>query len=409
MDKTIIKNKNCRICSSQDMTLFLSLGEMPLANAFLAKKELTKPEPAFPLDVYFCKNCSLVQLCDIVDPKILFKNYTYLTSASRPLVKHFVDLSKEVADNFLQSASDLVVEIGSNDGVLLGGLKGHGQVLGIEPDEKIADLARNRGIRTLTNFFTSSLAEKVAKEFDKANVILANNVVAHINDLKDVFDGIKVLLADDGVFIFEVHWVGNLIGDGGFDQIYHEHLSYFSLNALNKAADLWGLKIVDVKKIPIHGQSLRVYMKKTGEVLNSVEQLLEEEGELGLLKESTYHDFAQKVKRSKDSLVSLLMGLKEQNKTIVGYGAPAKGNTLLNYYAIDGEVLDCIIDTTPFKQGLYTPGTHIPVLAPEVIKKQPPDYLLLLAWNYAEQIIEKEKWYLESGGKFIHPLNAVIL
>lgn len=405
MEKSITKNKNCRICVSRDLVKFLSLGKMPLANAFLTKKKLDKPEPSFPLDVYFCRNCSLVQLLDIVNPKILFKNYTYLTSASKPLVEHFVELGNEVVKKNLQSPNDLVVEIGSNDGTLLGSIKNHCEVLGIEPDKRIANLAEKAGVRTLSKFFTSSLAKKIVNEFGNAKIILANNVIAHIDNLKDIFDGIKILLADDGTFIFEVHWVGNLIGDGGFDQIYHEHLSYFSLHALKKAADLWGMRLVDVRKIPIHGESLRVYLKKKGKESRAVTRFLKKENERGLSGEAAYYAFADKVRQNRKDLVSLLKNLKKQNKTIAGYGAPAKGNTLLNYCAIDYKILDYIIDTTPLKQGLYTPGSHIIVLPPDILKKRPPDYLLLLAWNYADKIIEKEKWYREQGGEFIIPVS----
>lgn len=406
MEKSITKNKNCRICLSRDLVKFLSLGKMPLANAFLTKKKLDKPEPSFSLDVYFCRNCSLVQLLDIVNPKILFKNYTYLTSASKPLVEHFVELGNEVVKKNLRSPNDLVVEIGSNDGTLLGSIKNHCEVLGIEPDKRIANLAEKAGVRTLSKFFTSSLAKKIVNEFGNAKIILANNVIAHIDNLKDIFDGIKILLTDDGTFIFEVHWVGNLIGDGGFDQIYHEHLSYFSLHALKKAADLWGMRLVDVRKIPIHGESLRVYLKKKGKESKAVIRFLKTENERGLSSEAAYCSFADKVRQNRKDLVSLLKKLKKQNKTIAGYGAPAKGNTLLNYCAIDYKILDYIIDTTPLKQGLYTPGSHIIVLPPDILKKRPPDYLLLLAWNYADKIIEKEKWYQEQGGEFIIPVSS---
>ena len=382
---------------------------MPPANAFLTKGKLDKTEPIFPLDVYFCRGCGSVQLMDVVSPKTLFKNYTYLTSASQPLVEHFVELGNEVVKKFLRSPNDLVVEIGSNDGSLLGSIKDNCRILGIEPDKAIADIAARAGVKTLPEFFTSALANKVVTDFGSARVVLANNVIAHIDNLKDVFEGVSALLTDDGAFIFEVHWVGNLIGEGGFDQIYHEHLSYFSLSALRKAADLWGMKLVDVRKVPIHGESLRVYLKKKGVESKAVRRLLEEEKERGLFAESTYRAFAERVRQNKSDLVSMLKKLKKQNKTIVGYGAPAKGNTLLNYCSIDGGLVDYIIDTTPFKQGLYTPGTRIPVLRPEIIKKNPPDYLLLLAWNYADKIMEKEKWYKELGGKFIVPVPSPVI
>ncbi|MDP2909973.1 MAG: class I SAM-dependent methyltransferase, partial [bacterium] len=239
------------------------------------------------------------------------------------------------------------------------------------------------------------------------SLIIANNVFAHIDDLKDVMRGIKKLLGDKGIFVFEVHWVGNLIGEGGFDQIYHEHLCYFSLHALLRLMQEQKLEIFDVELIPIHGQSMRVYVGKKMGVSGSVNRFLKTEKNLGLNSAETFLKFAEKTKNNKEKLLNFLLNLRGGGKTIAGYGAPAKGNTLLNYCGIDGKILDFIVDTTPLKQGLYTPGSHIRIWHPDKLKEFQPDYLLLLAWNYADMIIANEAEYRKKGGKFIIPVPEV--
>ena len=408
--KNFIHKTNCRICKNSDLIKILDLGNMPLANAFLKKEDLGNPELKFPLAVYFCKNCGLLQLLDVADPEILFEHYYYLTSTSKPLVDRFIELGKNLTDRFIESKNDLVIDIGGNDAVLLDSIKDRCRVLNIEPAENIAKISREKGVDTIKEFFGAKLAKKILRKYGFAKVIIASNVIAHIDNLRDVFRGIEILIGNNGVFVFEVHWVANLmglVGIGGFDQIYHEHLSYFSLPALRKIINQFGLKIFDVKLIPVHGQSLQIYINKNYKVLDSVNKFLEEEKNLGLGRIETYMDFAEKVERNKNESRNLLIELKKKNKKIVGYGAPAKGNTLLNYFQIDSKILDFIVDDSPLKQGLYTPGTHIPIYSADRLEKEKPDYLLLLAWNYAESILKKEREMRDKGVKFIIPVPEV--
>jgi len=410
MKRDVVHKTNCRICGQSSFEKILDLGEMPLANAFLTKEELDKPESVYALAVYFCKECGLLQLLDIVNPEILFRHYYYLTSTSKPMADHFVKLGKNLASMFIKSNDDLAVEIGGNDAILSAAIKDKCRVLNIEPARNIAKISKEKEIETMEEFFSAELAERIFKKYGSANLITASNVIAHIDNLKDTLEGINILIKDKGVIVFEVHWVGNLMGltgVGGFDQIYHEHLSYFSLSVLKKLISRFGLNIFDVKLIPIHGYSLQVYLSRRRKVSKSVNEFLEVENTLGLNEMETYIDFAEKVKNNKNVLSNLLWKLKDDNKKIVGYGAPAKGNVLLNYFQIDDEILDFIVDDSPLKQGLYTPGTHIPIYSADRLKIDRPDYLLLLAWNYAESILKKENRLRNEGVKFIIPVPVV--
>ncbi len=407
MKENIIHKTQCRICAGSDLIKVLDLGKMPLANAFLEEGALSKTEEKFPLVVYFCKNCALLQLLDVVNPEILFRHYDYCTSASKPLADHFRQSGEQLAARFVKSPGDLVVEIGGNDGVLLAAIKDKCRALNIEPARNIADISRQKGIETINDFFSDDLAGQIVRKYGSARLVVANNVIAHIDDIKNVFAGVKNLLADDGAFVFEAHWVGNLIGEGGFDQIYHEHLCYFSLSSLSYLTKQFGLEIFDVELVPIHGQSMRVYVGKEKNKLEAVDRFLEEEKKLGLLNVDTFLKFAARVENNSKKLHDLLVLLKSEGKMVVGYGAPAKGNTLLNYYKIDASLTSFIIDTTPLKQGLYTPGSRIKIYPPCKLKETRPDYLLLLAWNYADAIMANEKEFSGRGGKFIIPVPDV--
>lgn len=407
MKKFEIKEK-CGICSDTDFLEILNLGEMPPANAFLKEEEFDKEEK-FPLAVQLCKNCKSLQLRHLVLPKILFKDYHYATSASRPLVEHFHKLAEEIAGDYVKSPEDLVIEIGSNDGALLSKIKNRCKVLGIDPAKNIAEIAIKNGVPTIVDFFDTRLSKKIKSDFGEAKVVVANNVMAHINDLRDIFSGVNNILSEDGRFIFEVHWVGNLLTDGGFDQIYHEHLYYHSLHSLMVLLNSLGMTVNHVKLIPIHGQSMRVYAGQSGESSPAVYELLDQEKNMGLLNIRTYQKFSNKIEKNKINLIRLLKDLKRKNKKIVGYGAPAKGNTLLNYFNIGNNILEYITDTTLAKQGSYTPGSHISVVCPETLEQEgrQPDYILLLSWNYADAILEKEKKLREKGVKFIIPVPEV--
>src|SRR3989338_2231639 len=286
-------------------------------------------------------------------------------------------------------------------------MKNHCKILGVDPAPEMEKFAKAKGVPTMTAFFDAEAAEKIIARYGNAKVIIANNVLAHIDDIQSVFKGIGKLLKQNGVCVFEAHFVGNLIGKGGFDQIYHEHLCYFSLHALSHLMKRFGLKILDVTTVPIHGESLRVTVGKTDSPKRSVELFLRKEKKIGLHKIETFRQFANKVENNKRALISLIERLKAQNKKITGYGAPAKGNTLLNFYGIGPDMLDHITDTTPLKQGLFAPGSKIPVVPPEENAKNPPDYILLLSWNYTDAILKKEAALRKKGVKFIIPVPEV--
>jgi len=396
------------MCKNRNLKLFFDLGETALANSFLPKEALDKPEPKYPLRVFFCENCGLSQLVDVVEPEILFKNYVYFSSGMPKLSDHFRNYAEEVVNNFVKSKKDLVVEIGSNDGLLLGAIKNLGiRILGIDPAENIAKIANERGIVTIPDFFSEKLAKEIREKHGTAKVIIGNNVVAHIDDHLDLLKGIKTLLADDGVFIFEAPYLIDMFENLAFDTIYHEHLSYLSVRPLTKLFNQFGMELFDVKIFPMQGNSIRGYAGKIGKhrVLKSIKELLKKEEAIGLNDFSTYLKLANDIAEMKKKVFEILNNLKKQGKKIAAYGAPAKGNTLLNYFGIGPEILDYATEALPSKIGLYTPGTHIPVVNIEEARKNPPDYYLLLAWNYKDIILQKEEAFRKQGGKFIMPIG----
>jgi len=388
----------------------LDLGEQPPANALVDKNTINEPEEKFPLRLFWCSDCFFVQLLDIVNKEYLFKHYLYMTSASKPIVEHFAKYAKDVFDEFLKDDDEpFVVEIGSNDGSLLTEFKKLGvSIMGIEPASNLSKLANQSQITTMNDFFTSKIAKKIS-ETKHSSVIVANNVIGHVEDLHDLMNGIETLLSNNGVFIFEVPYLIDLIKKLEFDTVYHEHLSYFSLLPLVNLTNQHGLEIFDVKKQNVHGGSLRIFVSKKGnfQINNSVKTFLNEEHNLGLDDIIIYEKFSTNVKALKENLNTLLKKLKNENKFIFGYGAPAKGNVLLNYCNIDNSILEFVIDTTPIKQGKFTPGTHIPIISPEIIsKKGSNDIALLLAWNYEHDILEKEKNFRNKDGKFLVPIPS---
>jgi SAM-dependent methyltransferase len=402
------KRTTCAACGGSQLKKVLDLGHTPLANSFVRAEDVGKPEGVYPLALAYCPQCHLVQLDHIVPREKLFNDtYFYESGASEPLVKHFHAFADEIADEHAIDKDHLVVEIGSNDGSLLSHIKDRLRVLGVDPSENVARKAIERGVPTVVGFFGTDTALKLREKHGPARVIVANNVMAHIDDIRDAFSGARELLEDEGKFIFEVHWLGDLVSKGGFDQIYHEHLYYHSLHALKNLLASIGMVLVDVKIVPVHGESLRVYAQKGGESSTRVRDLLLRELELGLTNEKTFEAFAGKIAANREKLITLLRELKLAGNKIAGYGAPGKGNTLLNFFHIDGSILDYIVDTTPAKQGTFTPGTMIPVVAPERLKQDRPDYLLLLSWNYADAILEKERELRESGTKFIIPVPEI--
>jgi len=399
------KIKVCRICGSKKLYFFLNLGYMPIPNGFLEKKDLDKSEIHYPLQVCVCESCFLMQLRHVIPPEIMFKNYLYIPSTSRTHIESFNTLAREMIKEFRVRKNGLVVDIGSNDGTLLLCLKKHGmKILGIDPAENLAIEANRKGIKTLCEYFTTELANKIVKDYGHAKLITATNVIGHINNLHDLCDGLYPLLDKNGVFMMRVPYVIDLLDKNEFDTIYHEHLSYFSFRPLLTLFSIHKLRVIDVQKDEIHGGSIRVYVTRddsTCPVHPRVEKFVTEEKLKKLHLKSTYDEFARRVKTIRRDLLGFLKRIRIQDKAIIGYGASAKGNVLLNYCNITTDILKYIVDSTPYKQGKYTPGTHIPIYSEEKLKIETPDYAILLSWNFADEIIKKQRSYRERGGQFI--------
>lgn len=407
-NKLVKKFPYCRFCLNKKIVQVIDLGLQPAANAFLSKKQLSEKENTFPLKVNFCSKCGQLQLTHVVSPDLLFRNYVYVSSTSPVFVAHFQEYAKTVYDKLHLNKNSLVVDIGSNDGILLRPFKDLGtNILGVDPATEIAKKATKNGIETLPEYFDQKLAEKVIKKYGHADVITANNVFAHVPYIDELILAAKKLLKEDGVFIIEAPYLVNFLQQNLFDTIYHEHASYLSVGPLGVLFKRFNMEIFDVERTDSHGGSIRVYVKKAEsrrKKNNSVEKFIKNEENLGLKTLSTYKKFAQKIEKNKKDLNKILKKLKSKNKMIVGYGAPAKGNTLLNYFKIGKETLDYIVDDSAYKQDLYTPGTHILVVPKERIFKDKPDYILILAWNFADSIMKKLKDYQKNGGSFIVPV-----
>jgi novobiocin biosynthesis protein NovU/D-mycarose 3-C-methyltransferase len=381
---------------------------MPLANRFLAAAELKEKELTYPLEVYLCGQCHLVQLADVVSPEILFGNYAYFTGVSKDMTRHLQELAHEAFVFLRRKRGAGVLDIGSNDGTLLVQFSELGfRTLGVEPASNIASIARENGIRTINAFFDISVAHRILKEEGKCDIISATNVFAHVDDLDSFVEAAKLLLTDDGFLVIEVPYLVDMIRNTEFDTIYHEHLSYFRVQPLSKFFIGHGLKIVRVKRVPVHGGSIRLYVSKEDSQRTpkpSVARFEANEEKLGFNSEKPYRDFADRVVAIRDDLRDMLATLKGQEKKIAGYGAAAKGNTLLNWCKIGPDTIEYIVDDTPAKQGKFTPGTKIPIVSRARLSDERPDYLLILAWNWLQEIMRKEASYMAGGGRFIVPI-----
>jgi SAM-dependent methyltransferase len=400
----------CRSCGSEHLQHVLSLGTTPLADRLLTEDQLDEPEITAPLDLVFCPDCTLTQITVSVSPEELFQHdYPYFSSALPSLLEHFGKSAGDIMKRKKLTNESLVVEAASNDGYMLKFFQEKGiQVLGIDPAQGPAEVAVKKGIPTLNTFFTEKIATQLHYVEDRsADVFLANNVLAHVPDLNGFVEGINIMLKDDGLAVIEVKYVGDLVEQCEFDTIYHQHISYFSLIALDKLFRRHGLYINDVMKIWTQGGSLRIFVEKNESVKDSVKKLLAEEVSKGINQFEFYEHFADRVRRIKDSLMETLYDLKKQNKRIAAYGAAAKGTTLMSYYGIDKNMIDYIVDLNTFKHGRYMCGNHIPIYPPSRLFEDHPDYVLLLAWNYKEQVIKQQQDYLNSGGHFIIPVPEV--
>jgi SAM-dependent methyltransferase len=395
----------CRSCDQLNLDLVLSLGSTPLANALLTQKQLSEPEARFPLDLVFCPRCSLVQITETVPPKQLFSHYLYLTSFSDTMLHHSEDLVAQLVKARHLDGKSRVIEVASNDGYLLQYYKKVGvPVLGIEPAANIAKVAEDRGIPTLPRFFDLTLARELRDKDTRADVIHANNVLAHVSDLNGFVAGLAQVLKENGVAVIEVPHVMPMVDRLEFDTVYHEHLCYFSLSALQTLFERHRLAIVDVEEIDLHGGSLQVHVAHSGRPSERVNALLERERTAGVDRLDFYLEFGAKVMRLKDDLRAMLEDLKTSGSKIAAYGASAKGSTLLNYCNIGRETLEFVADRSTLKQGFYTPGMHLPIKAPEALMAELPDHVLLLTWNFAAEILKQQSAYRDQGGRFIIPV-----
>ena len=396
----------CRSCGSTLKYTFVDLGVSPLANSYLTPQDLQSVEPFYPLHVFICEACYLVQLPQLQSPKYIFGDYAYFSSYSESWLNHAKEYATLMIERFGFDANSLVVEIASNDGYLLQYFQKKGiPVLGVEPARNVAKVAQEAGIPTITKFFGVQTASELSTEGKLADLMLGNNVLAHVPDLNDFVKGFKVLLKPQGVITIEFPHLMQLIEENQFDTIYHEHFSYFSLINVKKVFAKHGLTIFDVEELPTHGGSLRIYACHAEDtskpVSERISDLLNREIDAGFTNLGFYQSFAERVKETKRNILDFMIKAKRQGKSIVGYGAPAKGNTLLNYCGIRTDFIDYTVDRSPHKQDRYLPGTHIAIKHPDEIGKTKPDYLLILPWNLKEEIMEQMSHIRNWGGQFV--------
>lgn len=406
----------CRSCAAPLQHTFVNLGMSPLSNSYLSRQDLRKMEPFYPLHALVCERCFLVQLEQFESPENIFSTYAYFSSYSDSWLDHVRRYVDETSKRFALNANSLVVEIASNDGYLLQYFQAKGvPVLGIEPAQNVAEVARKKGISTLTKFFGANVARELSAGGQSADLIVANNVLAHVPDLNDFVEGLKVLLKPRGIITVEVPHLSRLIEGHQFDTIYHEHFSYFSLFALEGVFRKNGLTVFDVDQLSTHGGSLRLYVrhadngeadtdKPSQERLSRVRDL---ESAAGMYSLKTYLDFEEKVRKTKRGLLEFLIDAKGRGKSVAAYGAPAKGNTLLNYCGVGKDFIEYTVDISPYKQGRFLPGTHIPIFHPDKLRQSKPDYVLILPWNLRDEILEQLADVRRAGSRFVLPVPSV--
>jgi len=396
----------CRFCNNELELSFVDLGMSPLSNSYIPPEKLQKMEPFYPLHAFLCDKCFLVQLSEFESPENIFSEYAYFSSYSQSWLEHAKDYADSMTERFGFNVSSNIVEIASNDGYLLQYFNNKNiPVLGIEPAENVAKVAIDAGIPTLTKFFGTSTANELASQGRHADLLLGNNVLAHVPDLNDFVAGLKILLKDTGVITLEFPHLQRLMEQTQFDTIYHEHFSYFSCITVAKVLSSHGLTLFDLDELETHGGSLRVYAKHESDtskqVSENVSKLIERETAIGFTDVNYYLEFSNRVKSIKRDILDFLIQAKRDDKNIVGYGAAAKGNTLLNYCGIRTDFIDYVVDRSPHKQNQFLPGTHIPVRSPDRIRETKPDYILILPWNIKDEVIEQMSDVREWGCKFV--------
>jgi novobiocin biosynthesis protein NovU/D-mycarose 3-C-methyltransferase len=397
------ERKTCRACASEGLIEVLSLGSQPPANAYLRPSELDKPEARFPLSLRLCEKCGMVQLGHVIPPELLFRSYLFFTSSSRRMSEHFSELMTAKSNEYVKPGG-LVVEMGSNDGTGLSSIQRRDvRVLGIDPARNISVMAAARGVPTVSEFFSETLAREIARVAGPAQLFVGCNVLGHINDLDDVCRGIKALLAPDGAFVFEVPYLGEFLAHGEYDTIYHEHLSYFAVRPLVHLFNRFGLRFERVEFFGVHGGTIRGTAVHGEGHSPQVGEWLAREEEQGLHRRETLDKLARQAAHEKVALRQRLVDLRAEGVKVLGYGAPAKGSVALNYCDIGTDLLPAVFDSTPAKQGFHVPGTHQPILPPARLEEEKPEVLLLLAWNHAAEIVEREAAFRKRGGKFLTP------
>lgn len=408
--KTIRKVGNCRVCHGKNFFTFIKLQPMPRPNGFLKKPV---PEERFPLDVSRCLTCGHVQLDHVISAEALFSHYLYMSSMSQTMMRHFQESSKNLVKRFRLKFGASVIDIGSNDGIFLSTFPKNICTLGIDPAKNLKAVAAKRGVENFVAFFSEPTAKMVLKKYGPADLITGINVFAHIDDLDSVFAGVNVLLKPSGVLLMEFPYLVDLVAKNEFDTIYHEHLSYFLIKPLRVILARHGLDVFDVERFDTHGGTIRLYVQRITEhpykISEGVEELYQEENAIGMYRNSTYEQFSKNIQQIPVGLVALVRALKKKNKTIVGYGASAKANVLLNMCGLGPKDISYIVDSTPHKQGLYTPGTHIPIVPEERLLKDQPDYAVLFIWNFKDEVLKKQQEFIKRGGRFIVPVPKVHL
>lgn len=399
----------CRACLAPVPYTFLCMGDHPPANSFVRPEDVKEHQPVYPLDSQVCLTCGLIQVSDHV-PEGFFEHYLYVPSAATSMHSHFAELAEVLKK---EATSDLIVDIGCNDGLLLSACNKIGcRTIGVDPAANLAEIARSRGVDVDVGYFSAAAGQKLLEKYGPAKAIVTTNTFNHIGNLHDFMGGVAHWLADDGVFVIEVPWAKNLIDNNEFDTIYHEHVSEFSLLSLVKLGEFFDLTVVDVTRLGIHGGSMRVTLQRTAAArapASIVREMLAEERDAGMLSEDTYVAFSARVDEVRRELLAMLAQLMADGVEIAGYGAPAKGNTLLNYFKIGPDTLNYLVDRNTLKQGLYSPGMKIPIRSPDALDQDMPGVLLVLAWNFFDEIRLQQSDFIARGGRFLVPLPHPVL